>query len=205
MPINKVVFGNTTLIDLTQSTLDSAGKLLSGITAYDKAGNLLTGTIPERNSLNINITTDDLLDTNGTIMWCYISSAGEVKSSGKDKCVLIPLAINTDYIFTWYRTALTEDSDDAHIGVFSSYPAVGSTGRRVGLTRVANGGEISFTTSSTECYAIVKIGHIDKTNFSQSLSDSSLYVENAKVIVAASGFYKEKGYMTIPTASGVSF
>lgn len=44
MPINKVVYGNTTILDLSNSTLDDASKLLSGVTAYDRAGNLITGT-----------------------------------------------------------------------------------------------------------------------------------------------------------------
>lgn len=42
--INKVVFGNTTLIDLTDSTLSSADQLASGVTAYDRSGTKLTGT-----------------------------------------------------------------------------------------------------------------------------------------------------------------
>ena len=42
--INKVVFGSATLIDLTTSTLSSADQIVSGVTAYDRGGNLLTGT-----------------------------------------------------------------------------------------------------------------------------------------------------------------
>lgn len=42
--INKVVFGNTTLIDLSTTTLESASQLQNGVTAYDRAGNVITGT-----------------------------------------------------------------------------------------------------------------------------------------------------------------
>ena len=42
--INKVVFGNTTLIDLTNSTLNSTDQLIQGVTAYDRSGTLITGT-----------------------------------------------------------------------------------------------------------------------------------------------------------------
>lgn len=42
--INKVVFGNTTLIDLTDSTLNDASQLASGVTAYDRSGTKITGT-----------------------------------------------------------------------------------------------------------------------------------------------------------------
>lgn len=44
MAINKVVYSNTTLIDLTNDTV-TADKLLSGTTAHDKAGQLIEGTI----------------------------------------------------------------------------------------------------------------------------------------------------------------
>ena len=42
--INKVVFGNETLIDLTTDTLTSASQLQSGIVAHDRGGNTITGT-----------------------------------------------------------------------------------------------------------------------------------------------------------------
>ena len=44
MAINKVVYGSTTLIDLTDSTLSDPSDLRSGVTAYDRSGVLLTGT-----------------------------------------------------------------------------------------------------------------------------------------------------------------
>lgn len=42
--INKVVFGTTTLIDLTDSTLSGPSQLASGVTAYDRTGTKITGT-----------------------------------------------------------------------------------------------------------------------------------------------------------------
>lgn len=44
MPINKVVYGNTTVIDLTDSTLAQANQLVNGVTAYDRSGTKITGT-----------------------------------------------------------------------------------------------------------------------------------------------------------------
>lgn len=44
MAINKVVYGNQTLIDLTDSTLTSSDELVEGVTAYDRSGNRITGT-----------------------------------------------------------------------------------------------------------------------------------------------------------------
>lgn len=43
MAISKVVYGKTTLLDLTADTV-SADKLAAGVTAHDKAGNAVTGT-----------------------------------------------------------------------------------------------------------------------------------------------------------------
>lgn len=42
MGINKVQYGNTTLIDLTADTV-TADKLMQGYTAHDRTGALITG------------------------------------------------------------------------------------------------------------------------------------------------------------------
>lgn len=42
--INKVIFGNRTLIDLTDSTLNDPSQLANGVTAYDQTGTKITGT-----------------------------------------------------------------------------------------------------------------------------------------------------------------
>lgn len=41
--VNKVTFGGTTLIDLTEDTV-TAATLMQGYTAHDKSGALITGT-----------------------------------------------------------------------------------------------------------------------------------------------------------------
>lgn len=45
--VNKVVFGDQTLIDLSNDTV-AANKMLSGITAHSKSGASITGNIPQR-------------------------------------------------------------------------------------------------------------------------------------------------------------
>lgn len=47
MAVNKVVYGTTVLVDLTEDTV-TADKLAKGITAHDKVGNLITGTMESR-------------------------------------------------------------------------------------------------------------------------------------------------------------
>lgn len=48
MGINKVQYGNQTLIDLTNDTV-TANTLLEGITAHDRSGALITGNVVLQN------------------------------------------------------------------------------------------------------------------------------------------------------------
>ena len=66
MPINKIVYGNDTLIDLTDSSLQSTDELVQGVTAYDRSGTKLTGTASYMDFVS-NPTADDILitDANG--------------------------------------------------------------------------------------------------------------------------------------------
>lgn len=50
MAVNKVVYGNNTLIDLSSDTL-AAENMLEGVTGHDKAGNHITGTFTLRTEL----------------------------------------------------------------------------------------------------------------------------------------------------------
>ena len=49
MAVNKVVYNGQTLIDLTKDTV-AEDTMLSGVTAHDKSGNEVTGTIPRKSS-----------------------------------------------------------------------------------------------------------------------------------------------------------
>lgn len=48
MAVNKVIYGNNTLIDLTGDTV-TADKLAQGVTAHDKSGSAITGTMASPN------------------------------------------------------------------------------------------------------------------------------------------------------------
>lgn len=43
MPVNKVIYGENTLIDLSEDTVEP-DTLMKGVTAHDKNGNVITGT-----------------------------------------------------------------------------------------------------------------------------------------------------------------
>ena len=51
MAVNKVTYGGTTLIDLTSDTV-TADKLASGVTAHDKSGAKITGSMPLNGSIS---------------------------------------------------------------------------------------------------------------------------------------------------------
>ena len=44
MAVNKVVYGTSVLVDLTEDTV-AADKMLSGYTAHDKSGSQITGNV----------------------------------------------------------------------------------------------------------------------------------------------------------------
>ena len=55
MGINKVQYGNTTLIDLTNDTV-TADKLMQGYTAHDRSGAVINGTIVDGDNLEYGLT-----------------------------------------------------------------------------------------------------------------------------------------------------
>ena len=60
--VNKVVYGNRTLIDLTSDTV-TKDKILSGFTAHDKSGTIITGTCEfDVNSTDATVAVAEILD-----------------------------------------------------------------------------------------------------------------------------------------------
>lgn len=60
--VNKVVYGNRTLIDLTSDTV-TRDKILSGFTAHDKSGTIITGTCDfDVNSTDATVAVAEILD-----------------------------------------------------------------------------------------------------------------------------------------------
>lgn len=189
---------------ITETISPNSG--FDGLSSVDVIVNAISSTyvgsaIPRRTSADIVFNTNgNLFDPNSDVLNAYIAAAtGRLTSSGNDRAVIIPLAANTEYTFTWNRTALNGDTtDDVNIGVFTSYPAVNSVGRYIGTTK-ETGGTITFTTSNSENYAAIKIAQVTKTDFDQTLIDSTLYATNGNIISVPSGYYQNGSFTTIPT------
>lgn len=65
MAVNKVIYGTTVLVDLTEDTV-TADKLMQGYTAHDKSGALITGTASAGRSHTIT------LSGQGHATYCYV-------------------------------------------------------------------------------------------------------------------------------------
>ena len=105
MPYNpgcKVMIGNETIIDLTSDTV-AAGKMLSGVTAHDNSGAVVTGTMYHVGSLYV---TESSTDNPATILgvgtWTLIPAARTV---GELKAAFSQGFITTGSIYVWRRTA----------------------------------------------------------------------------------------------------
>ena len=74
MPINKIVYGNTTLLDLTADTI-TVSDVVSGVTFHLRDGSIGTGTIVNGNNLEYGI-------TDGTIPRAGIAKVGYAEIGG---------------------------------------------------------------------------------------------------------------------------
>ena len=88
--INKVVYGNTTLIDLTDSTLSSTDQLAQGITAYDRSGTKITGTASGGSATLItkNITANGTYNASSDNADGYSSVTVNVSGGGSSRTVI---------------------------------------------------------------------------------------------------------------------
>lgn len=99
--INKVVFGNETLIDLSTDTLASAASLLEGVTAHDRSGAPVTGTCTyDADTSDATATASEILATktayvNGNKLTGTMPNRGAV--SGTISALSTPYAIQQGY------------------------------------------------------------------------------------------------------------
>ena len=86
--VNKVVYGGTTLIDLTADTVTSYA-LLSGVTAHNKAGAPVTGTCDwDSNTTDANATASELL-LNKTAYVNKVKITGQMPNNGSANITVV--------------------------------------------------------------------------------------------------------------------
>ena len=100
MAVNKVIYGNTTLIDLTSDTVDSE-KLLLGVVAHDKSGEIITGECTyDADTSSATANASEILETktayvNGNKVTGSMPNQGGVSGSISD--VSVPYSIPAGY------------------------------------------------------------------------------------------------------------
>ena len=86
MAVNHVIINGETVVDLRNDTV-SAGKLLKGVTAHDKTGAAITGTMPNNGAVSGSIATKD---GQYTVPQGFHNGSGKVGIASTEKAKLIP-------------------------------------------------------------------------------------------------------------------
>ena len=86
MAVNHVIINGETVVDLRNDTV-SADKLLKGVTAHDKTGVKITGTMPNNGAVSGSIATKD---GQYTIPQGFHDGSGKVGIASTEKAKLIP-------------------------------------------------------------------------------------------------------------------
>lgn len=90
MAINKVIYGGTTLIDLSGDSLSSADQLMQGVTAHDRTGALITGTATGGGTLiTKSITANGTYDAEDDNVDGYSSVTVNVSGGGNSSYTLL--------------------------------------------------------------------------------------------------------------------
>lgn len=97
MAVNKVIYGNQTLIDLSADTLVTADQLLLGIIAHKKDGRRITG---QANAVNLNVVQTTVIPT-GTAAENTIAVVSDTAMTGY---VLSADAPEQSTGFIWVQT-----------------------------------------------------------------------------------------------------
>lgn len=92
MAVNKIVYAGNSLIDLTDDTV-TADKLSEGITAHDKSGNKITGTMTSSGSSQVKEPyIEETYDTSGNLIEARLYGYNKIRSNAFYKCTSLALA-----------------------------------------------------------------------------------------------------------------
>lgn len=122
MAANKVIYGGETLVDLTTDTV-TPDKLASGVTAHDKSGNKITGTMSAR-SKTYEIT---LATASGWVLLTTLDA--EVLAHINDASLVVMLTNMSGYAYEWYSTAFAS-ALNTNYAIMNGYPIYGTWGRQ---------------------------------------------------------------------------
>lgn len=174
MAINKIVYGNQTLIDLTSDTV-SADTLLSGVTAHDKSGSVITGACTyDSDTQDANAAVADILATK-TAYARGTKLTGTMPNIGANGGGSISTKAGTHTIARGYHDGTSI------VGISSAEQAkIISTNIRQGVTILGVSGSM---TGNEDVVAQSKT--VTPTTSSQEITPDEAYTHLASVIVSA--------------------
>ena len=124
MAVNKIVYGNNSLLDLSSDTLTSADQLLEGIIAHAKDGNIITGTLAgiKHNSLytvaegTFTVAEKITIDNNNRFIFehnsGFVPLLFTIKSSSTTK--------QNDLVYIWSYRSYNNEYDNYSVTSFSA-------------------------------------------------------------------------------------
>lgn len=122
MAVNKVTYGGKTLVDLTSDSV-SPDKLAAGVTAHDKSGNKITGTM----SANVKIYEITLAESSG---WTLLTALdADVLAHINDKSLVVSFVCLDTYTYTFYGGRMFIATNNP-IGIHYENPVYGATSRQ---------------------------------------------------------------------------
>lgn len=139
MPVNKVVYSNNTLIDLTSDTV-TADTLSQGITAHDKTGTEIVGSLSTASEALINMMSGNRFDITASEINGLTEVAGEVFSNNqKIRNVELPDTVQTinGWAFAFSQIEqLTTSAQTIGDGICASCTAMNSITLKEGVTTI---------------------------------------------------------------------
>ena len=131
MAVNKVTYGGKTLVDLTSDTV-TADKLASGVTAHDKSGNKITGTM----SANCKIYEITLAKASGWVLLTTLDD--DVMAHINDATLKVDFECLSPYVYTWY-TGFRYHASNVPMGNYGGRTIYGMADRHQNETTTAPG------------------------------------------------------------------
>lgn len=114
-----------------------------------------------------------LNNIDATIINGYITGSKTIASSSYNRIVVIPCKPNTDYTYTWNRSAISGNDDSLVLG-YDHFPAIGEVGDTTLFLISESGNHVAFRTKEKEVYLAIKYANVNTSDADATLAGSML-------------------------------
>ena len=187
-----MVYGDRTLIDLTDDTVNP-NSVLSGVTAHDRSGSVITGTIEERSSSNVTGSGGDTVNVAaGYYPTAVQKTAQELGISGggvaADTAIIGSASegqtFTATYVSRFLQGTLPElgaDIEAHYVNSFTDGTAATATVSN-GVLTISDGVNPSLSVTKVTIPNVISIGTLPSLD-SESFSFKDISVEQVEVLV----------------------